>query len=147
MASKEANSTIYVGGFSGDTTATQLHAAFLPFGPILDLQLPSDPEHRSRHKGFAFVSFASPGAALDAVDNMHLNSLPGPSNRGRVLKVNKAKPQKGAKLAGSNKPIWASEDWIAEHGTHSLQEAQMGTPFAQELTAGEGETAQRAEGE
>lgn len=97
-------STIYVGGFSGDTTATQLHAAFLPFGPILDLQLPSDPERRSRHKGFAFISYANPEAALDAVDNMHLNSLPGVSNRGRVLKVNKAKPQKGAKLAGSNKP-------------------------------------------
>ncbi|GAA6050656.1 hypothetical protein JCM3770_000876 [Rhodotorula araucariae] len=133
MAAKEANSTIYVGGFSGDTTAVTLHAAFLPFGPILDLQLPSDPANRARHRGFAFVTFANADAARDAVDNMHLNSLPGLSNRGRVLKVNKAKPQKGANLAGSNKPIWASEDWIAAHGTHSLQEAQMGTPIAQEL--------------
>lgn len=54
------------------------------------------------------MSYASPEAAVDAVDNMHLNSLPGPSNRGRVLKVNKAKPQKGAKLVGSNKPSASS---------------------------------------
>lgn len=96
--------TIYVGGFSADTTASSLHASFLPFGPILDLQLPSDPQDKARHRGFAFVTFSDPAAALDAVDNMHRNTLPGLSNRGRVLKVNKAKPQKGANLAGSNKP-------------------------------------------
>ena len=45
----------------------------------------------------------------------------------------------------SPRAVWASEDWIAEHGTHSLQEAQMGTPFAQELAAGADETAQQGE--
>lgn len=46
----------------------------------------------------------------------------------------------------SRRVVWASEEWIAEHGTHSLQEAQMGTPLAQELTGGGEETIQQPEG-
>ncbi|CEQ41541.1 SPOSA6832_03259 [Sporobolomyces salmonicolor] len=116
-ASKEtSNTTIYIGGFSPSTTAASLHAAFLPFGEILDLQLPPDPTHQQRHRGFAFVSYSTAESALDAIDNMHRNCLPGPSERGRVLKVNRAKPQKGVQLGGSNKPIWADEAWLKEHG-------------------------------
>lgn len=96
--------TVYVGGFSPDTTATLLHSAFIPFGDILDISLPSDPARKGAHKGFAFITFATPEAALDACDNMHRNCLPTVTNRGRILKVNKAKPPKGAGKHGSNKP-------------------------------------------
>ncbi|GAA6028546.1 hypothetical protein JCM8097_007274 [Rhodosporidiobolus ruineniae] len=137
MASKEVSSTIFVGGFSPDTTASGLHAAFSPFGEILDVQLPPDPQDRSKkHRGFGFVSFSTPEAALDAIDNMHLNVLPGVTNRGRVLKVNKAKPPKPQQLGGSNKPIWQDEEWIAQHGTHGVGEAQVGEPIAQEANGG-----------
>ena len=95
---------VYVGGFSPDTTATLLHSAFIPFGDILDISLPSDPARKGAHKGFAFITFATPEAALDACDNMHRNCLPTVTNRGRILKVNKAKPPKGAGKHGSNKP-------------------------------------------
>ncbi|POY75326.1 hypothetical protein BMF94_1697 [Rhodotorula taiwanensis] len=123
MSGKDSNSTVYVGGFSQDTTATTLHSAFIPFGDILDISLPSDPAHKGSHRGFAFITFASPEAALDACDNMHRNCLQTATNRGKVLKVNKAKPPKGAGTQGSNKPIWASEEWIAEHGTHGVGDA------------------------
>ncbi|BGP56468.1 hypothetical protein JCM8202v2_004088 [Rhodotorula sphaerocarpa] len=106
-----------------DTSATTLHAAFIPFGDILDISLPSDPARKGSHRGFAFITFSSPDAALDACDNMHRNCLPTATNRGKILKVNKAKPPKGAGTQGSNKPIWASEEWIAEHGTHSVGDA------------------------
>lgn len=74
--------TVYVGGFSPDTTATLLHSAFIPFGDILDISLPSDPARKGAHKGFAFITFATPEAALDACDNMHRNCLPTVTNRG-----------------------------------------------------------------
>ncbi|GAA5880839.1 hypothetical protein JCM3774_000494 [Rhodotorula dairenensis] len=128
MATKDANTTVYVGGFSPDTNAALLHSAFIPFGDILDISLPSDPARKGSHKGFAFITFASTEAALDACDNMHRNCLPTATNRGRVLKVNKAKPPKGAGTQNSNKPIWASEEWIAEHGTHGVGEPSAGAP-------------------
>lgn len=48
-----------------------------------------------KHRGFAFVTYASPADAQDAIDNMDLNEL-----NGRVLKVNLARqiraPSQGA---------------------------------------------------
>lgn len=61
------------------------------------------------HRGFAFVSYNNRTSALDAVDNMHRNVLPGPSNAARVLKVNMAKPPKGQAVSGSNR---ASESFF-----------------------------------
>ena len=42
-----------------------------------------------KHKGYGFVTFASPADAQDAIDNMDLNEL-----RGKVLRVNLARPSK-----------------------------------------------------
>ena len=42
-----------------------------------------------KHRGFAFVTYTSTSDAQDAIDNMDLNEL-----RGRVLRVNLARPQK-----------------------------------------------------
>ncbi|GAA5983442.1 hypothetical protein JCM11641_007850 [Rhodosporidiobolus odoratus] len=129
MAPKDSSNTVFVGGFSFDTTASALYTAFTPFGEILDLQLPPDPSDKSKkHRGFAFVTFAEAEAALDAIDNMHLNVLPGITNRGRVLKVNKAKPQKGQQLQDNRKPIWADEEWIKEHGQVPLDQAHTVAP-------------------
>ncbi|GAA5933472.1 uncharacterized protein JCM15063_001322 [Sporobolomyces koalae] len=120
-SSKEASNTIYVGGFSSETTAAAIHAAFQPFGEILDLQVPPDPTSKHRHRGFAFVSYAQGQSALDAIDNMHRNVLPGVTNQGKALKVNRAKPQKGAQNGNSNKPVWANEEWLQEHGVAPVQ--------------------------
>ncbi|GAA5831972.1 hypothetical protein JCM5353_002828 [Sporobolomyces roseus] len=120
-ASREAGNTVYVGGFSPETTASAIHAAFHPFGEILDLQLPPDPTSKSRHRGFAFVSYSTGEAALDAIDNMNKNVLPGVTNKGKPLKVNRAKPQKGTQNGGTNKPIWANEEWLQEHGIAPVQ--------------------------
>lgn len=50
---------------------------------------PADPKHR----GFAFVTFSSSADAQDAIDNMDMNEM-----KGRVLKVNLARPMKMATL-------------------------------------------------
>lgn len=94
----------YTGGFGQDVDSQLLYSTFLPFGEILDVQLPPDPaksgcRHRQegqdyesnedlydlfvtigdskQHRGFGFVTFSQNADALDAVDNMHLNELNG----------------------------------------------------------------------
>jgi peptidyl-prolyl isomerase E (cyclophilin E) len=46
-----------------------LHAAFIPFGDIMDIQIPLDYE-TEKHRGFAFVEFESAEDAAAAIDNM-----------------------------------------------------------------------------
>lgn len=52
----------------------------------------------TKHRGFAFVTYASPADAQDAIDNMDLNEL-----NGRVLRVNLARPMKGPTQAPGNR--------------------------------------------
>lgn len=63
-----------------------------------------------RHKGFGFVTFASSADAQDAIDNMDLNEL-----RGKVLRVNLARPSKIPVQGLGNKAIWESEEWLKQH--------------------------------
>ena len=70
-----------------------------------------------KHRGFAFITFSSPGDAQDAIDNMDLNEL-----KGRVLRVNLARPMKAATLnpQGNRASAFPSVlfvvhiDWIAD---------------------------------
>ena len=79
------------------------------------LTSPLEPKHR----GFAFVTYASPADAQDAIDNMDLNEL-----RGRVIKVNIARPIKAAIQPGAGNR--ASMYFISQrlplnsHHLHSL---------------------------
>lgn len=61
--------TVYVGGLAEEVDARVLHAAFVPFGDLVDVQLPLDYE-TERHRGFAFVEFESAEDAAAAIDNM-----------------------------------------------------------------------------
>lgn len=81
-----------------------------------------------KHRGFAFVTFASSADAQDAIDNMDLNEL-----KGRVLKVNLARQVKAPVQGAGNrasKPsitvcqitwlispisVWESEEWLQQY--------------------------------
>ncbi|KAL7009649.1 hypothetical protein EMMF5_000557 [Cystobasidiomycetes sp. EMM_F5] len=130
MQSQQAGdqrNTIYVGGFGQEMDSTTLYSAFLPFGEIMDVQIPPDPTKRdsATHRGFGFVTFQTHEDALDAVDNMHLNEI-----AGRVLKVNIAKPSKAQMNVGSNRAIWEDEEWLRQHnkplGQSSAADKQEG---------------------
>ena len=95
------SSTIYVGNLPSQLDQSMLAAHFAPFGEIVALSLPST---GSRNKGFAFISFSSPDNALDALDNMNLNSI-----AGRTIHINLANPNKLNTTPNHNKPIWHSE--------------------------------------
>jgi len=69
-------------------------SSLLPFLPVS--QTPdyvSKPQTAPKHRGFAFITFSSQADAQDAIDNMDLNEL-----KGKVLRVNLARPMKAAML-------------------------------------------------
>jgi RNA recognition motif-containing protein len=68
--------TIYVGGLAEEVTDKLLSDAFIPFGDLIDIQMPIDYETQ-KHRGFAFVEFETAEDAAAAIDNMvrTLNNL------------------------------------------------------------------------
>ena len=93
--------TLYVGGLEESVSLDVLRAAFVPFGELVDVNLPTDPSGQ-KHRGFAFVQYETKEDAADAIDNMDNAEL-----YGRVLKVNIAKPD--AMRGSSHRPVWESD--------------------------------------
>ncbi|KAI9137502.1 putative peptidyl-prolyl cis-trans isomerase E [Paraphysoderma sedebokerense] len=126
--------TLYVGGLDDTVTAETLHAAFIPFGDIVTVEIPPDPSSRAQHRGFAFVEFEDPEDAKAAIDNMHMSEL-----YGKVLKVNLAKPTVANR--SSNKAIWSEEAWLQKYG--SMGEGGAAPMENGESEENEGETAKK----
>ncbi|KAK7592999.1 hypothetical protein V9T40_007751 [Parthenolecanium corni] len=106
--------TIYVGGLADEVTDKILNEVFLPFGDILDIQVPIDYESE-KHRGFAFIEFEAAEDAAAAIDNMNESEL-----FGRTIRVNLAKPQKVRE--GSTRAVWADDDWLQKHAGKSVDE-------------------------
>merc|ERR1712086_611626 len=94
--------TLYVGGLEENVDEAIVHSAFIPFGDIVDVNIPIE-QTTQKHRGFGFVSFEEREDAKAAIENMNNSEL-----YGRVLRVNIAKPMK-AKAEGSGKAVWADE--------------------------------------
>ncbi|CAI5725847.1 unnamed protein product [Peronospora effusa] len=93
---------LYVGGLDKQVTEQALYTAFISFGPIKSVQIPTD-YSTQRGKGFGFVEFVDETDAKAAIENMDESEL-----FGKTLRVSIAKPDR-PKL-GSNKPVWAEAD-------------------------------------
>ncbi|KXN89234.1 Peptidyl-prolyl cis-trans isomerase E [Leucoagaricus sp. SymC.cos] len=111
----KSKKTVFVGGLGEDVDEAVIYQTFSIFGDILEVTLPSavvDPNRQTdpKHRGYAFVTFGSPADAQDAIDNMDMNEL-----RGKVLKVNLARPMKGPIQPMGNRAVWESEEWLEEH--------------------------------
>lgn len=61
--------TVYVGGLADEVTEKLINAAFIPFGDIVDIQMPIDYESQ-KHRGFAFIEYETAEDAAAAIDNM-----------------------------------------------------------------------------
>ncbi|KAL2914527.1 hypothetical protein HK105_205876 [Polyrhizophydium stewartii] len=125
-------STVFVGGLDARVTVDILRAAFVPFGDIVQVQLPTNsnsehavtkphtdvargtsltPEHAASdgsNRGFGFVEYELPEDALAALDNMDYAEL-----FGKVIKVTMARPTKQQDI--QTRAIWEDEGWIAEN--------------------------------
>lgn len=95
---------LYVGGLEQSVTEELLHAAFIPFGNIVEVQIPRDFKDNT-NRGFGFVEFTNDEDAAAAMDNMDSAEL-----EGRVLRVNIAKPIRH-KL-GASKAVWSTDEWF-----------------------------------
>ncbi len=96
--------TVFVGGLDQAVNKQTLFHAFLPFGDIVEVNLPKPdlPNSNEQHRGFGYVEFETASDALDAIDNMDRSEL-----FGAVIKVAAAKPQKDASEGlGSKTAIW-----------------------------------------
>ena len=104
----KARRCLYVGGLDERVSEDTLRAAFLPFGELLEVQVPMD-HVAQKNRGFGFVEFAEEGDAADAMENMDNAEL-----FGRVVRVNRAQPQRNKSRA-----VWEDADaWFK-----SLKEA------------------------
>ena len=109
---------IYVGGLADEVDSKVLNAAFIPFGDIIEVNLPIDYESE-KHRGFAFIEFENAEDASAAIDNMNDGEM-----FGRTLRVNMAKPMRSKE--GGNRPVWASDEWLQKYAGASLDEGGVG---------------------
>lgn len=103
---------LYVGGLSEEADEKTVHAAFVPFGDIVDVNLPID-FATQKHRGFSFVEFESADDAAAAMDNMNESEI-----FGKTIRVNIAKPLKLKE--GSARPVWADDSWLQQHAGATL---------------------------
>mmetsp|Transcript_3104 Transcript_3104/g.7378 ORF Transcript_3104/g.7378 Transcript_3104/m.7378 type:complete len:145 (-) Transcript_3104:30-464(-) len=99
--SKNDKRTLYVGGLQDDVVVEHLRAAFIPFGEVVDVNIPLD-NQTGQHRGFGFVEYENAADASEAIFNMNNGEL-----FGRVLTVNIAKAM--TVTENSLKPIWAAD--------------------------------------
>ena len=85
---------IFVGNLAFHTTEEQLHQAFSEIGRVIKVRLVTDAE-TGKPRGFAFVEFEDPQAALSAIRNMNDYEL-----NGRRLRVNFSNSSHLEALAG-----------------------------------------------
>ncbi|XP_026726446.1 peptidyl-prolyl cis-trans isomerase A isoform X2 [Trichoplusia ni] len=113
MSSKpNSKRTIYVGGLAEEVDEKVLNAAFVPFGDLVDVQIPLDYE-TEKHRGFAFIEFENAEDAAAAIDNMNDSEL-----FGRTIRVNIAAPQRIKE--GSTRPVWSEDTWLQKHAGETL---------------------------
>ncbi|OQV13568.1 Peptidyl-prolyl cis-trans isomerase E [Hypsibius exemplaris] len=110
--------TIYIGGLNEEVDDKFLHAAFIPFGPIISVEIPMDFK-TNKNKGFGFIEFEAAEDSAAAIDNMDESEL-----YGRTIRVNLAKPQRLKE--GYNKPVWSDDQWLRDHAGATLQQQAVG---------------------
>lgn len=96
--------TVYVGGLAGMVNQANLHDAFIPFGEIADISLPTNdkPDATEPHRGFAYIEYEDADDAKEAMDNMDQSEF-----FGKTLKVSAAKAPKSADEGlGSKTALW-----------------------------------------
>ncbi|XP_069478515.1 peptidyl-prolyl cis-trans isomerase E isoform X2 [Ambystoma mexicanum] len=96
---------LYVGGLAEEVDEKVLHAAFIPFGDITDIQIPLDYE-TEKHRGFAFVEFELAESESELF--------------GRTIRVNMAKPMRIKE--GSSRAVWSDDDWLKKFSGKTLEE-------------------------
>ncbi|PSN63707.1 hypothetical protein BS50DRAFT_623420 [Corynespora cassiicola Philippines] len=123
--------TVFVGGLTPRVRQSDLLNYFMPFGDIVEINLPKpeNPNSHEVHRGFGYIEFESAEDAIEAIDNMDRSEIDG-----QVIKVAAAKPQKQQNEGlGSKTAVWEQEGWLAENAvTEEDRQVAEGKPAARE---------------
>ncbi|CAK9779573.1 unnamed protein product [Cutaneotrichosporon oleaginosum] len=110
-------STVYVAGLPAAVNEDQLLATFVTFGDILEISMPHEQHDSTKHRGYAFITFAEAADAQEAIDNFDLNELPGYAGQGKFLKCSIANPNKyGGDSSGKHGRASAAAAAEAQNG-------------------------------
>lgn len=144
--------TVHIGNLAPYTTNATLHSLFLPFGPIVEISLPSPPEPNNPHainaarqtgvpqplnRGFGYVEFESEEDAKAAIDNLDYATVDG-----KTVRVSRAKTKEvETEGLGSKKAVWEQEGWISknvvnEEDKRALEEEVRGISLAEQALPG-----------
>lgn len=134
MANKRV---VYVGGISDEVDEKVLHAAFIPFGDLVDVTIPQD-FSTQKHRGFAFVEFELMEDAAAAIDNMNESEL-----FGKTIRVNIARPK--MLKEGSSRPVWSEDAWLRKYAGKTVEEEQARAATRKGPSEGQNETADASE--
>lgn len=97
-----ANLVTQIGGLDKTVTKPVLQQAFLPFGEVVEVNIPTATDEQHQHRGFGYVEFENQEDAAAAIDNMDQAML-----AGRFVTVAQAKPQKDVgNVLGSKVAVW-----------------------------------------
>ena len=113
-AGQATKRALYIGGIAAEVTDPTLRAAFLPYGPIRNIDIPMDYQ-AGKNKGFAFLEFDDADDAKEAIYNMD-----GAELFGKALTVNVAREEKIN--LGDSKAVWSNEDWFKEQAGAKKEE-------------------------
>lgn len=59
-----------LGGLPDEADESVVRAAFIPFGEIVNIEIPPDYENHEKHRGFSFIEYELAEDAAAAIDNM-----------------------------------------------------------------------------
>ncbi len=90
--------TIYVGNLAREVTEGNLLEAFEAFGSVKSVKIIKD-KFSGEPKGFGFVEMADKAEAQSAI-----NGLNGKEFKGRMLRVNEARPRPEGRRGGGGRP-------------------------------------------
>jgi len=108
MSTNTAKRNIYVGGLADEADEKVVSAAFIPFGDIINIEIPPDYENQEKHRGFAFIEYELAEDAAAAIDNMNDSEL-----FGKTITVNIARPRKIKE--GYSRPVWSEDSWLQKY--------------------------------
>ncbi|KAK4003631.1 peptidyl-prolyl cis-trans isomerase E-like [Daphnia magna] len=137
MTANNAKRNIYVGGLPDEADESVVRAAFIPFGEIVNIEIPPDYENHEKHRGFSFIEYELAEDAAAAIDNMNDSEL-----FGKTITVNIARPRKIKE--GYSRPVWSEDSWLQKYAGKTEENKSALEESNKEITNG---TASVADGE
>jgi len=130
LAANKQKNDIFVGNLAFGTTEEQLHQAFSEIGRVLNVRLVTDAE-TGKSRGFSFIEFEDPQAALSAIRNMNDYEL-----NGRRLRVNFSSSSHLEALAGKLGMDLPQRSGGGGASATTPGQAAVGTPAAPATSTG-----------